>query len=158
MPILWGFMIDVHSKVAMAPSTAEPPNCSISLGEKKRQKMGYSWGFQTIWCQGFSNLIIQEPPSLTFKSSYSYHVHRKQAVSKPKQLHWYCSTFLFKYYLLSWHLFVIRTIIILSNGAFTLNSPNAWSEAELDYSPSPAGSWWRCIFRVRTAVLSRHHF
>ncbi len=25
-------MIDVHSKVAMAPSTAEPPNSSISLG------------------------------------------------------------------------------------------------------------------------------
>jgi len=39
MPMLWGFMIDVHSKVAMAPSTADPPDCSISLGQKKRLKM-----------------------------------------------------------------------------------------------------------------------
>lgn len=38
MPMLWGFMIDVHSKVAMAPSTADPPDFRISLGERKKER------------------------------------------------------------------------------------------------------------------------
>lgn len=33
MPILCGFMMEVHSSAAMAPSTAEPPLFSMSLEE-----------------------------------------------------------------------------------------------------------------------------
>lgn len=66
MPMLWGCMIDVHSKVAMAPSTADPPDCSISLGEK-RLKM--SCGTQRT---SKYDDPLQRALFLKFKGGYSY--------------------------------------------------------------------------------------